>query len=430
MSPRIMVETEGVLPDPLPCFSTKSSPCNKATHRPNIFGQIQIPALPGAFKTSFRRSSRRLGATICIPLAATCTPASADADVTRGHTPSPDRNSGASVSMTYGDRVGGSSNSSGSDTCGKLALGQCTPAPKPHRFSVPTPPKIARPRRLAQRPESAGRYVKVVQESARPLTPTRSPSHAAGVRSHSCTSRSANSAAQDTARQQSVCSPKNADAKRSSRDDNLPSSVSLDEVDSFHGSLGAGPQCHSKSEPDVDGAVDAVYSNMALDEATLQQPAVFASHACVKRSSASSGLSSSAIPSEAECLEGRPCYMSQRSRKNKPEQDSAMAAKYLSSVLHSAVLKQPACFSSTASKIWSSGSRASSSSGTLSETECLEGRPGYKPPRNPDRKIELDDSIFELWLDFGPSSDDSTKTCQPKGQGARSHAPFDSRIDL
>eukprot|EP00443_Scrippsiella_acuminata_P134628 CAMPEP_0115696106 /NCGR_PEP_ID=MMETSP0272-20121206/65109_1 /TAXON_ID=71861 /ORGANISM="Scrippsiella trochoidea, Strain CCMP3099" /LENGTH=66 /DNA_ID=CAMNT_0003136323 /DNA_START=38 /DNA_END=235 /DNA_ORIENTATION=- len=65
----------------------RSTSYDKAQDLHGIRGQIQMPTLPQKFKTVFRRSSRSVGTTICIPLVATGTVTSANADANRRRTP-------------------------------------------------------------------------------------------------------------------------------------------------------------------------------------------------------------------------------------------------------------------------------------------------------------------------------------------------------
>jgi len=99
-------------------------------------------------------------------------------------------------------------------------------------------------------------------------------------------------------------------------------------------------------------------------------------------------------------VERRPCYKSEHGRKSKFNMDN-MAAKYLMEVLDSSVPQQPTCLSS-------------------------DGRPRYKPLPNSERKLEVDDSIFELGFDLDLDCEDSTEMDQQNGEAAQHHAPFDS----
>jgi len=435
---------------PPPRSDVMSVSCDKAMDRQNIFGQIQMPTLPRTFKAPFKRSSRSLGATICIPLvaAAKLSVAGADVDVNRGYESSQDRQLGSPLSAkgcrsgnTSGSRsTSCSSSSRSSEMQGGSTPVECAPAVKPSRFSMPTMPKMPRSRRSARRPQSAGRYVKVSPRSAKPQTPACSSPLAPGTRSSSCSSRTASWHTQATTAQVSACaSPQDsvcltkhqhARTRMSPGFSNIPSSGICPDMYSSQARPDCRSPCDQKSKLEFDDALAVKALTAALDAAALQQSVGFDRGPHMNRafvvSSDSSGLS---FLAETDSSDGRRgCRSQQHNRKSKLALDPTMAAKYLKKALDDVTLQQPTGFANDARTRRSSGSSASSSPGAVAEAASSHGHPSCRAPCQPERTLEVDDFMFELGFDFdfdlGPK--DLPEMDQLKSEGACHYG----RIDL
>eukprot|EP00443_Scrippsiella_acuminata_P085944 CAMPEP_0115547668 /NCGR_PEP_ID=MMETSP0271-20121206/93765_1 /TAXON_ID=71861 /ORGANISM="Scrippsiella trochoidea, Strain CCMP3099" /LENGTH=351 /DNA_ID=CAMNT_0002981107 /DNA_START=58 /DNA_END=1113 /DNA_ORIENTATION=- len=350
----------------------KSASYDKAQDLHEILGQIQMPTLPQKIKTVFRRSSRSVGPTICIPVVATGTVTCANADANRRRTPSPDQCPSASAALAHssggsgGTGNGSGVNSNSDEIWGGSALSQCAPIPMPSRFPGPTLPKMARPRVLSRRRPESGRYLNEASQSAGPLMPTRSPSGAPGAQSPTCTSR------------------------LSLDSGSVTGSVGPIEVGSSHANPGCGPQSRCRSEMEGDD-----------DDAALPHRGVFASDVRMRMASGSSGSSTSTVHAEEGCSEG--C------RKSKLEPNKAMAAKCMTSALCSASAQQPSI---------------------RLEAEYLEGRPGYKPPPKANKEQTLDQVILQSSFRFDLDSEGPAVTDLQKAEEAQNNDPFDLSIDF
>jgi len=226
--------------------------------------------------------------------------------------------------------------------------------------------------------------------------------------------------------QHSACLPQKTQANLSFGSTNLCSSDKLAEKDSPHRNPGCRSGCHRKSELEVN-SLDARHSDAAFDDAALHQQTSSASDVRAKTSSGSSdsSFSASTMVDEVERSKGRPCYKSQQGRRSKFEVDKAMAAKYLPAAFDSALPQQPTCLPSDSRMNRSASPDDSPSSATLAE-ESLERRPRYRAPRNPQRNLEVDDSILELLFDVGHDFEDPTEADQHQGAGACRTDPFAS----